>query len=116
MCKLNINSDFGEPQPLYLKHDAVGFVSTEDGLNEIHLDANEKLDVFCSNGYRPPLSNKSNLITVSCISGNRFAIKNKSISFRDIECRNTVSTDTKLTQRKCVTGKTVEIGFYVEGI
>lgn len=92
-------------------------METSNGTGHFHLDANEKIDIFCSNGFRPPHANggKIKMLTATCISDSRFHINNRTDTLRNIKCTRNVETDTKITKRKCVSGNTAEIGFNVQG-
>lgn len=112
---MDIYSDLGDPQPLYLQHNTPEIVKTSKGI--IHLKANEQIDIFCSDGFRPPLSGgKRKMLIATCISGKTFDINGKSQTMKNVRCTRDVLSETKRTKRKCAAANnTVEIGFRVEG-
>lgn len=115
-CAVNINGDLGNPQPLYLHYHSADLVRTSNGRSFFYLDADERIDLFCSDGFKPPISgDRRKTLTASCISGNRFDINGRSETLRTVRCNQNVYSDTRPTKRTCVTGNTVEIGYNVEG-
>lgn len=115
-CAVNINADLGTPQPLYLYYHSPKLVQTSNRRSYFYLEADEKIDVFCSDGFQPPFSGgKTKTLTASCISGNRFDLNGRSESLRNVRCNRNAYSETKVTKRRCVAGNTVEIGFNVEG-
>lgn len=113
---MNINTDLGAPQPLYLYYHSPDLVQTSNKKSYFYLEADEKIDIFCSDGFKPPFSGgKTKILTASCISGNRFDLNGRSESLRSVRCNHNVYCDTKPTKRTCIAGNTVEIGFNVEG-
>lgn len=103
------------PQPLYFYHNTTEFVTIEDGTSQILLDTKEKIDLYCSEGFRAPFSKQTKRLTATCVSGKQFQIRNKTFNLKNVTCINSQDHTTRLSQRKCVAGKTVEIGFDVEG-
>lgn len=115
-CAVNIDGDLGQPQPLYLHYHSADLVETSNGKGFFYLDADEKIDIFCSDGFKPPFSGgRAKTITASCISGNRFNFNGRSEILRNVRCNENVYSDTRPTKRTCVAGNTVEIGYNVEG-
>lgn len=113
---MNINTDLGKPQPLYLYHDSPNLVQTSNRKSYFYLEADQKIDIFCSDGFQPPFAGgQTKVLTASCIAGNRFDLNGRSTSLRNVRCNRNVFIDTKPTKRTCVAGNTEEIGFYVEG-
>lgn len=112
-CSVNINGGLATPQPLYFYSNTTDFVETTAGTSEIHLDSNEKIELFCSNGFRPPYGNES--LTATCIADNQFQINNKSAKLIDVVCNNYPHHTTRVSERKCSVGNIVEIGFQVKG-
>lgn len=116
-CAVNINADLGKPQPLYLKYRSADFVETSNGKSFFYMEANQKIDLFCSDGFKPPFADgRAKTITASCVSGNRFQMNGRRESLRSVRCNQNVYSDTRTTNRTCVAGKTVEIGYNVEGM
>lgn len=105
----------GTPQPLYFYHDTTDFVTIETGTTQILLDANEKIDLYCSSGFQNPFSKQTKMLTAACVSGKRFQIQNKTVNLKNATCISNVDSTTRLSNRKCVAGRTVEIGYNVEG-
>lgn len=105
----------GTPQPLYFYHNTTEFVTLEDGSDLIQLDAKDKIDLYCSEGFRSPFSKKTRMLTATCVSGKRFKINNQTINLKNATCISNQDHTTRLTKRKCVVDRTVEIGFDVEG-
>lgn len=110
---MNINSDLASPQPLYFYDNTTDFVTTTTGTSQFNLDSEQQIDLFCSDGFRN--SKDGHMLTATCISGNRFQIKNESGHLIDAMCNNYPNHTTRLTNRKCIAGRIVEIGFDVLG-
>lgn len=111
---MKINADLATPQPLYFYSNTTDFVTTTAGTSEFHLDGQQKIDLFCSDGFRSPYATNETL-TATCIDGNQFQINNKSAKIVDAVCNNYPYHTTKLSERKCSVGNLVEIGFHVKG-
>lgn len=113
-CSVNINADLPTPQPLYFHSNTTDFVTTTPGTSAFHLDADEKIDLFCSTGFRPPYGNET--LVATCIGGNQFQINNKSVHLIDAVCKNYPNHTARVsTNRKCSVGNIVEIGFQAGG-
>lgn len=112
-CAVNINSDLATPQPLYFYYNTTEFVTTTTGTSRFHLDGKQKIELFCTDGFRRPYRNDT--LEAACISGNQFQIKNKSGYLIDAVCNNYPNHTTRTTSRVCVGGNIVEIGFNVRG-
>lgn len=112
-CTVNINLDLATPQPLYFYHNTTDFVTTTVGTSEFNLDSQQKIDLFCSDGFQQPYENE--ILIATCISSNQFEIKNKSGYLVDAKCNNYPKHSVRITDRKCIVDKIVEIGFDVNG-
>lgn len=110
---MNINGGLATPQPLYFHSNTTDFVETTAGTSEIHLDGKENIELFCSDGFRPPYVNES--LAATCITGNQFQINNKSAKLIDAVCNNYPNHTARVSERKCSVGNIVEIGFQVKG-
>lgn len=112
---MNINSDLGTPQPLYFYHNTTEFVTIEDGTSQIQLDAKQQIDLYCTDGFRSPFTKQTNMLTATCVSGKQFIISNKTVNLMNAACNSKIDHTTRLSNRNCVVGKTVEIGYNVNG-
>lgn len=113
-CAVNINSDLATPQPLYFYYNTTKFVTTTTGTSRFYLDGKQKIELFCTDGFRRPYGNHT--LEAACISGNQFQIKNKSGYLIDAVCNNYPHHKARsLTGRVCVGGNIAEIGFDVRG-
>lgn len=110
---MDINCDLATPPPLYFYYNTTDFVTTTAGNSTFNLNSKQKIELFCSDGFQKPYDNKT--LTAACISGNQFQIKNKSGYLIDAMCKNYPNHTTRLSERKCVVGSIVEIGFDVRG-
>ncbi|XP_055325389.1 uncharacterized protein LOC129579371 [Sitodiplosis mosellana] len=114
-CTVNINSDLATPQPLYFYGNTTDLVTTTTGTSQFNLDGKQQIELFCTDGFRSPYDNDITMLTATCISGNQFRIKNKLGRLIDAMCNNYPNHTTRYTDRKCVAGNIVEIGFDVLG-
>lgn len=109
----------GTPQPLYVYHNSNDFVSTAAGTSEFHLEKKEQIELFCSDGFRPPLNkmggNVSTTLTATCIGGKKFTIAKKSIELVKATCNSYPNHTTVVSQNKCSAGFLIEIGFNMNG-
>ncbi|XP_031621017.1 uncharacterized protein LOC116339335 [Contarinia nasturtii] len=113
-CLVNINVDLAAPEPLYFYYNTTDYVTTATGTSEFYLDSQQKIELFCSDSFRDPY--EGDTLIATCISGNQFQIENKSGYLADAKCNNYPNHTTRFTDRTCVVGKIVEIGFEVKGI
>lgn len=113
-CTLNINSDLGQPQPLYFYENSTEFVTTSAGSSKFTLEKMQQIDLYCSSGFRQKSHNITNeSLTATCMGEKGFTIANKTMTLRNISCVNYPEHKTKVTNETCLAGKLIEIGFDV---
>lgn len=108
----------GSPQPLYFYEGTKDFVTTTPGTSEFSIQSKEKIELFCSDGFRSPfaINNVSAVLTATCISGKQFLIANKTSGLQNAICHHHPNHTTVVTNRNCSVGKLIEIGFSVNGV
>ena len=112
---VDVNIDLGDRQPLLIRPGTSEFFYPNDRIGFIRMRYNEKMELFCSNGFASPLGVGTNLITISCSFGNRFNINGTLYKFNEFNCRNFVEHTTIRTNISCYNdGSLIDIGFHVE--
>lgn len=120
-CKVNINSQLGDPQPLYLYPDDsfVEIDHLEKTTGFFHIKSGGIITVFCEHEFdgRP-----GKRLEVTCVKDNIFKPKGKpQVEIGLIKCSKKMVGSTrriKDTSRTCLggSGEMAEIGFYVGAV
>lgn len=115
-CSLNINTQLGNPQPLYLRPGTTQFFHPTSRPGFMEFTANQNMELFCSNGFESPNRATGNLITVTCFSGVSFRFDNILFNINTFRCREwpTYVAQRRVTTQRCFNqGVFVDIGFQV---
>ncbi|KAG5676221.1 hypothetical protein PVAND_006070 [Polypedilum vanderplanki] len=111
-CQVDINSDTGSPQPLYIRPGTQEFFHPSDRRGLIELNVNQQIELFCVQ-FNSPI-NVSGLITAECFEGTTFRFNGILYDFRDFSCSNwPVSIAVRTTQRCYNNAIIVNVGFQV---
>lgn len=103
---------------MYVYHDSNDFVSTVAGTSEFRLEKKEQIELFCSDGFRPPLNESVKIPTTliaACMGGTKFTIAEKSIELVNAICNSYPNHTTMVSQNMCSAGFLIEIGFNMNG-
>lgn len=112
-CQINISTDSGSPQPLYLKPNTTKFFYPTDPRGIIEMDLNEQMELFCDQFTIP--AGYFGSIIVECVSGTYFRHNGIVYNFRDLTCRATPQAVTPVRQNeRCYNNASlVDVGYQV---
>lgn len=114
-CVIDVQKDLGEPQPLLLDPSTDDFLYPHSSQGLIEIDARETIKLYCSNGFRTPLtSNGSESLLATCVSRKTFSVNKQKIDFSKIACNDAPAHTQKRTNETCSSGVIVEIGFQTD--
>lgn len=88
------------------------FVELDSSSGHITLSTGQQIVLHCSRGFKTPLGGTKAVAT--CASGKQFEVNNKRYEFTQFACKAYPDHKTRITNRTCVGGNIVEIGFEVE--
>lgn len=115
------------PQPLYIHPNTTNFVQTTTSAGNFFLNAGEKLELYCSNGFideewiddtsdevDDEMTNGASLI-IKCEENDRFEVNGVSgVLLRSLRCKGMPRHTAILTNQTCNGGNLIEIGFSVQ--
>jgi DNA/RNA non-specific endonuclease len=116
-CQVIINTDLGNPQPLFIRPGTNQFFHPSDRRGIIEMSMNEQMELFCTNGFATPGGIEENLIQISCLSGVRFQFNGIFYNLNEFSCRNwpTSVAQRRVTITRCFNqGTIIDVGFQVE--
>lgn len=115
-CSVLINSQLGNPQPLYLRPGTTQFFHPTDRRGAMEFTENQNMELFCNQGFQSPAGVSGNLITVTCASGVNFRFNNVVHNINSFRCRDwsTFVAQRRVTTQRCFNqGIFVDVGFQV---
>lgn len=111
-CQIDINSNTGSPQPLYIRPGTNQFFHPSDRRGIMELDINQQMELFCVEFNSPAGSFGS--ITIECVGGIVFRHNGILYNFNEFSCRNwPSSTGVRRTERCFNNAHLVDVGFQV---
>lgn len=112
-CQIDINTQAGSPQPLYIRPGTAEFFHPSDRRGLIELSVNQQMEMFCVQ-FSSPIDVFGS-ITVECVSGTNFRFNGEVFDFSLFSCRNwPTSTAVRRTSPRCFNnGVLVDVGFQV---
>jgi hypothetical protein len=114
-CRININGDLGEPQPLLIRPKTSEFFYPNDRSGVIKMKKNQQIELHCTNGFSSPLG-IVRTVSISCEGGKQFRLNGRLYNFNEFTCRNFPlhSARRRPFSRCYANGIYVDIGFQVE--
>jgi hypothetical protein len=115
-CKIDIAKDMGSPQPLYLRPSTTDFFHPTDRSGILTMKANEKIELFCTNGFARPQGIRSNLMSISCANGNKLRMNGVLYNLSDFTCRKYPFHSVQRRGRCFNESSLVDVGFKVDEV
>jgi len=113
-CTIDINTQTGSPQPVYIRPGTSQFFHPADRTGQIQMTANQAMELWCSGTWTSP-SGAPNLITATCVSGQTFRYNNVNFNFNDFRCSGWPWWTSRNTGVGCYgNGVLVDFGFQVD--
>lgn len=87
-CEVDVRSDLGNPQPLYIRPNSTQIFHPTDRSGTLKLEKSQKIELFCTNGFVSPrgIVDRS-LVTLECAYENLFIMNDRTYRFNEFSCR-----------------------------
>ncbi|XP_070507852.1 uncharacterized protein [Chironomus tepperi] len=113
-CTIDINTQTGSPQPVYIRPGTNQFFHPSNRNGQIQMSANQAMELWCSGSWASP-AGAQNLITATCVSGQTFQYNGNDINFNDFRCSGWPWWSTRNTGVKCYSGGVlIDFGYQVD--
>lgn len=112
-CRININRDLIDPQPLLIYPETTEFVYPTHAGGIIEIDLGGTLELFCNGGFIFESSMSTAFAT--CVEGNLFKVNGNTFRFNELFCNRHSLSVARRTEEGCYKdGSLIMIGFDIE--